>query len=231
MEQVGFVGAYDKKDLLLYVANVFTKLGLKVLIVDATSTQRFRYVVPSVNAKGISYVSEYIGIDVALGFMNLMGVANFLGTQNLPYDLVLIDTDNIQTFNSFGLARLKRNFLVTSYDIYEINKIMEILRNVPQEILTTKVIISADINNHQEKHFDHLIGQTKVKTTQDIVEIPDSTINRKQVLQNQIGREITFKKFDETFKNGLEYLSAIIMDCFPNFKISQANIKRVIRKF
>lgn len=48
MEQVGFIGAMDKKDLLLNVGSVLAKSGLKVLLIDATSVQRLRYVVPMV---------------------------------------------------------------------------------------------------------------------------------------------------------------------------------------
>lgn len=46
MEQIGFVGVNDKKDLLLNVAKVISKLNKSVLIVDSTIMQRLRYVVP-----------------------------------------------------------------------------------------------------------------------------------------------------------------------------------------
>ena len=49
MEQIGFLGAYDKKDLLINVATVLTSAGKSVLIVDATSVQRMRYVVPNIS--------------------------------------------------------------------------------------------------------------------------------------------------------------------------------------
>ena len=92
MEQIGFIGAYDKKDLLLNIAKVLTNFGKSVLIVDATSMQRFRYIVPMVsNGPAPAYISEYQWIDVAVGFINLNGVAQYLG-QNLNYDYVMIDT-------------------------------------------------------------------------------------------------------------------------------------------
>ena len=50
MEQIGFIGVYDKKDLLLNVANLMSKLNKRVLIVDATIMQRLRYIVPKISA-------------------------------------------------------------------------------------------------------------------------------------------------------------------------------------
>ena len=43
MEKVGFIGNYDKIDLIIYTAKVLTKIGKKILIVDATGNQKSRY--------------------------------------------------------------------------------------------------------------------------------------------------------------------------------------------
>ena len=100
MEQIGFIGVNDKKDLLLNVAKIMTKLNKSVLIIDSTVLQRLRYIIPRVSSTP-TYVSEYDGVDVAIGFMNLGQICNYLSTPSLNYDYVLIDTDNPQTFNSF----------------------------------------------------------------------------------------------------------------------------------
>ena len=90
MEQIGFVGINDKKDLLLNVAKTITKLNRSVLIVDATMMQRLRYIVPKVSSNP-TYVSEYDGVDVAVGFLNLMQICSYLNMPNLNYDYILID--------------------------------------------------------------------------------------------------------------------------------------------
>lgn len=65
MEQIGFIGVNDKKDLLLNIAKTITKLNKTVLIVDATMMQRLRYIVPKISSTP-TYVSEYDGVDVAV---------------------------------------------------------------------------------------------------------------------------------------------------------------------
>lgn len=72
MEQIGFIGVNDKKDLLLNIAKTMTKLNKTVLIVDATMMQRLRYIVPRISSTP-TYVSEYDGVDVAVRFYESYG--------------------------------------------------------------------------------------------------------------------------------------------------------------
>ena len=67
MEKVGFVGGYDKTDFIIYIAKILTELGNKVIIIDTTQKQKTRYVVPVIKPTK-SYVTEFEGIDVAVGF-------------------------------------------------------------------------------------------------------------------------------------------------------------------
>ena len=41
MKKVGFVGAFDKTDLVIYIAKILTVLGKRVLIVDTTIKSYF----------------------------------------------------------------------------------------------------------------------------------------------------------------------------------------------
>ena len=49
MKKIGFIGAYDKTDLIIYIAKILTVLNQKVLVIDATINQKARYVVPVIN--------------------------------------------------------------------------------------------------------------------------------------------------------------------------------------
>ena len=58
MKKIGFIGTFDKTDLLLYVAKMLQLLGHKVLVVDATLLQKTKYIVPSINPTK-SYVTNF----------------------------------------------------------------------------------------------------------------------------------------------------------------------------
>lgn len=40
MKKIGFIGAYDKIDLIIYVAKILTTLKQKVLVVDSTIVRK-----------------------------------------------------------------------------------------------------------------------------------------------------------------------------------------------
>ena len=225
MEQIGFIGANDKKDLLLNVAKIISKLNKSVLIVDATLMQRLRYIVPKVSSTP-TYVSEYDGVDVAVGFLNLMQISNYLSTPSLNYDYIIIDTDNPQTFNSFMIPNSKITFFSTSYDEFELQKSLEILSTLRVEINLTKLIISSDINNKHDEYLNHLLENYPVSWSSERVEFPDTDSDRNATLANQLIKQISVKNYSSIYKDSLEYLVSLILEGI----VAQNDIKRIIRK-
>lgn len=225
MKQIGFIGAYDKKDLLLNIAKVITKLNMSVLIVDATIMQRLRYLIPKISNTP-TYVSEYDGIDVAVGFMNLAGIAKYLGKTDLDYDLVLIDTDNPQTMSSFMVQNSKINFYVTSYDEFELQRNLEILAAVRIPINLTKVVVSSDLENQHDKYLDHLLENFNMSWSNNKVLFPDIDFDRKVTLSNQITKQINVKNYSTTYRDGLEYLISLVLEG----SVDQPTIRRIINR-
>ena len=225
MEQIGFIGINDKKDLLLNVAKTMTKLNKRVLVVDATIMQRLRYIVPKISSNPI-YVSEYDGVDVAVGFLNLMQISNYLNMPNLNYDYILIDTDNPQTFNTFMIPNSKRIFFSTSYDEFELQKSLEILSMVKNEINLTKLIISSDINNKHDEYLNHLLENYSVKWSNENIEFPDTDSDRNATLTNQLIKQISIKNYSSIYKDSLEYLISLILEGV----VAQSDIRKIIRK-
>ena len=229
MEQIGFIGFYDKKDILLNIGKIFSYLGKKTLIVDATMMQRMRYIVPNVSANNsITYVSEYQGTDVAVGFMNLGQIAQYFGANQLNYDFVIIDSDNIQTMYSFMIPNMKKIFYVTSYDKFEVEKSKELFANINEPMILTKVAISSNLNADESNFLVHTLENNYIKFDKDKeVLFEDSDKNRAVILQSQLVNEISFRKFTNTYKDSLEYITALISEG----DIQQSEIRRIIRKY
>ena len=229
MEQIGFIGFYDKKDILLNIGKIFSYLGKKTLVVDATMMQRMRYIVPNVSANNsITYVSEYQGTDVAVGFMNLGQIAQYLGANQLNYDFVIIDSDNIQTMYSFMIPNMKKIFYVTSYDKFEVEKSKELFANINRPMILTKVAISSNLNADESNFLVHTLENNYIKFDKDKeVLFEDSDKNRAVILQSQLVNEISFKKFTNTYKDSLEYITALISEG----DIQQSEIRSIIRKY
>ena len=112
MKKVGFIGVYDKTDMILNLAKILTILGNKVLMIDSTVNQKAKYVVPSINPT-TSYITNFEDIDVAIGFENEKQIKEYLGltTEDLPYDILLVDADNYSRIKEYKLDKAFKNFL------------------------------------------------------------------------------------------------------------------------
>ena len=95
MEKIGFIGTFDKTDLLIYVSRILVEMNKTVLIIDATVNQKAKYIVPVISPT-MSYVTEFEGIDVAVGFTDYNGIKRYLGMPEsaaLTYDYIIIDME------------------------------------------------------------------------------------------------------------------------------------------
>ena len=79
MKKIGFIGAYDKTDFILYVAKILVEMGKKVILIDGTLTQKAKYIIPVIKPSK-SYVTEFEGIDIAVGFENFNNIKVMIKT-------------------------------------------------------------------------------------------------------------------------------------------------------
>ena len=49
MKLVGFLGACDKANLIMYLAKILTWNNERVLVIDGTRLQKMKYLVPNIN--------------------------------------------------------------------------------------------------------------------------------------------------------------------------------------
>ena len=132
MEKIGFIGTFDKTDFIIYVARILVELEKKVIIIDSTVNQKAKYIVPTISPTK-SYVTEYEGIDVAVGFRNFSDIKKYLGMPEMAvftYDFMFIDIDEPELFQSFDLYTSSKNYFVTSPDLFDLKKGLEVLSGI-----------------------------------------------------------------------------------------------------
>ena len=225
MKKIGFIGAYDKTDLILYVAKILTVLGKKVLVIDSTINQKARYIVPVINPT-LKYVTEFEEIDIAVGFENIQDIKNYLGiseNQNMEYDIALIDTDNIEGFNLFELEEAEKNYFVTSFDNYSLKKGLEVLSGLKNPISLTKVIFSKEMLKEEDDYLNFLSMGYKVIWNEYRLYFPMDNGDLSVIYENQRVAKIILKKLSVQYKDGLAYLSEEILG-----NVSENNVRRGI---
>ena len=163
MKKIGFIGAYDKTDLMLYVAKILTILKKKVLVIDSTITQKSRYVVPAINP-AVKYVTEFEEIDIAVGFDSFEDIKRYLGLsdeQEMEYDYIFVDTDNSKGFDNYNLQDSFKNYFVTSFDNYSLKKGLEIFSGLQEPISLMKVLFSKEMIKEEDDYLNFLFSNRK----------------------------------------------------------------------
>jgi hypothetical protein len=224
MRKIGFIGAYDKIDCILYIAKILRTLGKKVLIIDSTIAQKARYIVPAINPT-ISYVTEFEEMDVAVGFENLITINRYLGIpeeKELPYDYVLIDIDNADALESFEINEKTKNYFVTAFDLYSLKKGLEILINLKEPLNLTKILFSRDMSKEEDDYLNFLSLEYKVIWGENRIYFPLENGDASVIAENQRVAKIKFKPLSIQYKDSLMYIAEELLKDVSGNEIRRA---------
>ena len=230
MKKIGFIGAYDKTDLIIYVAKILETLNQKVLVIDATINQKARYVVPVISPT-TEYVTEYEDIDIAVGFSNEESIKRYLGLaddQEMEYDMVLVDTDNYKGFEEFQLKDAQKNYFVTSFDVYSLKKCLEIINNLEEPVSLTKVLFSKEMLKEEDDYLNFLSLGCKVIWNEYRIYFPIENGDLSVIYENQRVAKVKFKKLSVQYKDGLAYIAEEILGDANETRVRKA-IKTIER--
>lgn len=211
MEKVGFIGGYDKTDLIIYIGKILTQLGNKVLILDTTQKQKTRYVVPAINPT-MSYITEFQNMDVAIGFDSFESVQEYLGIghEELKYDYALIDIDSATAVSKTGLTITDRTCFVTAFDLYSLKKGVEILADLKNPLKLTKVYYSRTFYNEDDEYLEFLALGKKVVWDENIIYFPLENGDETAIAENQRLGKIKFKNLSADYREGITSLATYI---------------------
>ena len=224
MEKVGFIGAFDKTDLILNLAKILTTIGKKVIVIDSTITQKAKYVVPVINPTA-SYITNFEDIDVAVGFNSIEEIKKYLGTtqEDFTYDIALIDIDNLQGLKEFEISKADKKFFVTSFDLYSLKKGLEILSELKEPITLTKVLYAKEALKEDDDYLNFLSLDYKLNWEKDIIYFQIENGDLLALYENQRVAKIKFKKLSLQYKESLVYMILGIVNT------SESNVRRAIK--
>lgn len=208
MKKIGFIGAYDKTDIILNIAKVLTLAGKDVLVVDNTITQKCKYVVPVINPTK-TYVTSYEEIDVAVGFSSIDNLKQYLGleeNENLEYDYMLVDTDSFEGVAKFGLQGAERDYFVTGFDAYSLKKGIEILSQLGVPTHVTRIFFSKDMLKEEEDYFDYLALGIKAIWNEEKLYFLLENGDLPAIIENQRLSKIRLRNMSNEYRENIVFL-------------------------
>lgn len=223
MKKIGFIGAYDKTDFILYVAKILVEMGSKVLLIDGTLTQKARYIIPVIKPSR-AYVTEFEGIDIAVGFDSIDAIKEYLALPklvDLNYDIALIDMDTTKAISSFEIESCDQVYFTTSFDMYSIKRGLESISGLQGPIHATKILFAKDVLREEDEYLNFLSLGSKIIWDEDKIYLPFEEGDQSVIYTNQRVSKIKFKRLTNQYKEGLMYMAT---------KISEGMDENLLRK-
>ena len=227
MRKIGFIGCYDKTDLIMYIARILVGTGKRVLVIDSTINQKAKYVVPVIKPT-TSYVTDFEGIDVAVGFENYDEIKHYLGVPlhaELDYEIALIDVDNYMGIENFKILEAERNYFVTSFDSYSLKKGLEILSGLTQVLKLTKILFSKEATSEEDEYLNYLSLGYKIEWDEERIYFPFEVGDQSVIMENQRVSKIKFKKLSTQYKEAIMFIAEEILG-----QDSYSEIKRIFKQ-
>ena len=227
MKKIGFIGAYDKTDFILYLAKILVEMGQKVILIDGTLTQKAKYIVPVIKPSK-TYVTEFEGIDIAVGFENFDNIKEYLAMPklvDLNYDIAFIDVDTVDGVRNFGLETFEQNYFITSFDMYSIKRGLESISGLQTPIHATKVLFSKEALKEEDDYLNFLSLGSKIIWNEERIYLPFEVGDQTVIYNNQRVSKIKFRKLSNQYKEGLMYLATKILD-----KVDVGALRRTFKK-
>lgn len=207
MKKIAIIGGYDKSDIIIYISKILTTLNSKVLIVDTTLMQKTRFIVPTMTPT-LRYVTTYDSIDLAIGFSNEEDLKNYIGINDyLRYDYIIFDIDDAVAYDNFKILPKDEHCFLTSFDIYSVQKGLNVLRNLKQQTSILKVLVTRDPSSEESEYLDFITFNLKVKWKEEIVYIPFDTSDLYEIYQNQRFSKIKLSGLSIAFIDSLAFLT------------------------
>ena len=224
MKKIGFIGAYDKTDMLLNIAKILTTMKNKVLIIDSTINQKAKYVVPAINPT-VSYITSFEDIDIAIGFKNVEEIKKYVGTTgDLTYDILLIDSDTEERIEEFELNNADKNYFVTSFDMYSLKKGIELLRNLKNQLNLTTILYAKEMLKEDDDYLNFLSLGCKIIWDEERIYFPIENGDLSVIAENQRVQKIKFKKLSMQYKDSIGFIAQQILN-----QKSDSHVRKAIK--
>ena len=203
MKKIGFIGAYDKTDVILSVAKVLAMANKKVLVIDDTITQKWK-----VGLDSFEKLRQYMGLEE---------------NENLEYDYVIVDTDSFEGVARFGLQSSEKIYYVTSFDMYSLKKGVEIISQLGVPTRMTRIFYTRYMLKEEEEYFNFLVLGSKAIWNEEKIYFILENGDWSEIMENQRLNEIKLRNLSNEYRNNIEFLAKDIDEEIDKREIRNIN--------
>ncbi|WP_151208738.1 hypothetical protein [Paenibacillus yonginensis] len=209
-----YAGVSDKHDLLLYVCRLLASAGTKVLLVDGTERQVYRYSIGQ--AEPSLPITEYCGFDVACGFFSAESLKIYLKDQRSSiedYDFIVYDLEKLTFCDEADWKASDGIVWVTAFERFAVERSVEwfkllfskypALQGMCSEIVFVRYVESSV----EESYIRAMIGQLPIQWGGQAVKVQWDERDYGVQLENEHNRALHLKPLSRNYKKTIRLLA------------------------
>ncbi|MCI8621786.1 MAG: hypothetical protein HFJ50_09055 [Clostridia bacterium] len=152
-------------------------------------------------------------------------IKNYLGVDELDYDVALLDVDTPEIAINFEIEKNYKNCFVTAFDVYSLRRGTEVLEIFKKPVKVIKVLFSKNLLKEENEYLDYITLGSKVVWDKEVISFPLELGNYSVAIINQIIARIKMKKLSDHYKNSLVYLMTMLFED----EMKSSEIKKIIK--
>ena len=133
--------------------------------------------------------------------------------------------DDPSLLDEFDIYNYTRKYFVTSPDLFDLKKGLEVLSGIRNPIELTKILFSNKMTQAEDEYLNFLSLGYKINWNNEKIYFPMLSQDRDIIIENQRLSKIKFKGLSQEYKDSLIYLVQEISG-----EASGNNIKKIIKK-
>ena len=133
--------------------------------------------------------------------------------------------DDPSLLDEFDIYNYTRKYFVTSPDLFDLKKGLEVLSGIRNPIELTKILFSNKMTQAEDEYLNFLSLGYKINWNNEKIYFPMLSQDRDIIIENQRLSKIKFKGLSQEYKDSLIFLVQEISG-----EASGNNIKKIIKK-
>ena len=153
--------------------------------------------------KSWNEIERYLGIQ----FDSNEEEDQYTGGRNDEYDYVLLDIDDNESVYGFDVWQSDKNYFVTSFDMFSLNKGMNIFQDLEKTLKLTKVLFSYDSATKEEEEYLNSVSiEYNISWNDYTLYFQIFGEDNKVLQENQRFEKVRFKRLTPNYKDSLTYI-------------------------
>ncbi len=223
MQVIGMYGYIDKYDFVLAISRAISIMGKSVLVIDATSDKKYKYIIPAIS-NSEKYLTQYSEIDFAIGFDSYSDVTSYLTENNIDinkYSYVILDVENAAMYEKFSEVIPNKSYLFIATNLVSVNRNDELVKKMRElhpenELKFTKVLYRAYLSRSASNYLDEKIANYGVTWTEENYDVNNDEQDVMASLDSQYSGIIDIRKHTKPYVLFLcEFASKLMGDESP----------------